>query len=368
MKVAVITRHAITNYGSILQSIATQKMISKLGHSSVIINYIREDENYKNHEKTLLNRKSSWNNNFFKRTIYLILRQPFSVYSGKRFEKYQKDYLKLTDLCTNKNEIENECTDVDVFMTGSDQVWGPMENGEYDDAYCLSFVGNNKKKIAYAASLGRTDMNDDLRSYFKHWLSRYTKSSVIEDSAVEILDSLGIQADQVLDPTLMLGRDEWKEFLDKDFNKGKYILVYQLHNDEKLSTYAKKVSEKTGMPLIRISASFHQLLRGGKFQYLPTINEFLSYIDNAECLITDSFHGTAFAINLNTTFVEVLPNNKTGTRNLSILRLTHLEDRILTDINDVGLAKNKIDYTKVNKILKEKQIESMKILKNMIED
>ena len=83
-------------------------------------------------------------------------------------------------------------------------------------------------------------------------------------------------------------------------------------------------------------------------------------------MITDSFHGTAFAINFNTSFVEVLPNNNTGTRNMSILRLTGLSNRILKD-DDVDLAMTTIDFSETNRILEKKREESIEILKHMLE-
>lgn len=146
------------------------------------------------------------------------------------------------------------------------------------------------------------------------------------------------------------------------------MLVYQLHNDEKLGRYAKRVADEMNLPLVRISASFHQITREGKFVWCPEMGQFLSYIKNATCMITDSFHGTAFAINFNTPFVEVLPNNNTGTRNMSILRMTGLSHRILRDEEDIQLAKNKVDFTEANEVLKEKRIESLEILKKMIEE
>ena len=83
-------------------------------------------------------------------------------------------------------------------------------------------------------------------------------------------------------------------------------------------------------------------------------------------MITDSFHGTAFAINFNTPFVEVLPNNNTGTRNMSILRLTGLSNRILKD-DDIDLAMTTIDFAETNRILEKKREESIEILKHMLE-
>ena len=365
MKVAVITRHAITNYGSLLQAMATQKVIEDLGHTCEIIDYVREDESYQKHEKTLLERKPKWNNNPLKRFLYLALRQPESILSGRKFEKFQKKFLRMTRRFSNAEELQDNVIDADVFMTGSDQVWGPTENGSYDSTYCLAFT--EKKKISYAASFGHTEMNDELQKYYHKWLSRYTHISVREDSAVKVVESLGLCASQVLDPTLLVEAFEWKKYI-KHTPKKKYVLVYQLHNNKKLGAYAKKVAQMKELPLVRISTSIHQISREGHFIWCPDISIFLSYIYNAECLITDSFHGTAFAINFNTPFVEVLPNNNTGTRNMSILNLTGLSDRILRNYNDIQLADMPIDFTYANSVLKERRVQSIAILKTMIEE
>ena len=367
MKVAVITRHAITNYGSLLQAFATQQVIETLGHECEIINYVRDDEFYAKHEKTLLERKPDWNRNPIKKMIYLALRQPESIASGKRFEEEQLKYLHLTKKYTSPEELLEDKPVADVYMTGSDQVWGPVENGTYDSSYCLSFTDNSDKRIAYAASFGRTEMTGEIEKFAKKWLRQYCHIGVREDSAVSILNRIGIDSVQVLDPTLLLNSTFWSK-IAKPIKEKKYILVYQLHNDKRVGVYAAQVARALELPLIRVSTSFHQIGREGKFIWCPKIGEFLSYIKNAECMITDSFHGTAFAINFNTPFVEVLPNNKTGTRNLSILKTTELSDRILKDSKDIELAKQKIDFSKVNQIIEQKRKDSLEILKNMIEN
>ena len=367
MKVAVITRHAISNYGSLLQAIATQQVIENMGHSCEIIDYIREDESYYRQEITMLKRKPDWYNNPFKRILYLVLRQPESIFAGKKFEKICTKHLNLTRRYTNADELKLERPVADVYLTGSDQVWGPVKDGTYDDSYCLSFTNDNDKRIAYAASFGHTEMNDELNLYYSKWLSRYAHIAVREDSAVEILKNIDIDGVQVLDPTLLLDSKDWGKRILPDLKKN-YVLVYQLHNDKKLGEYARKVANAKGLPLIRISAALHQIGREGKLVWLPDLEEFLSYIKNAECLITDSFHGTAFAINFNTPFVEVLPNNNTGSRNMSILKLTGLSERILQDENDLELANSPIDFSYANSVLSEKRRESLNILKKMIEN
>ncbi|SCZ79719.1 polysaccharide pyruvyl transferase family protein [Pseudobutyrivibrio xylanivorans] len=365
MKIDVITRHAITNYGSLLQSLATQTVIEELGHECEIIDYIRADESYKEHEKTLLKNKKKWNNNPFIRFAYLALRQPESIYAGKKFEKQRNSYLKLSKRYSSRESLKQDCPKADVYMTGSDQVWGPTEDGSYDDNYCLSFV-NDAKKIAYAASFGRTDMNPELRAYFTNHLSKYNHIAVREDSAVKMLEDFNIKAEQVLDPTLLFEKDFWLSYTE-DICRKKYLLVYQLHNDKKLGEYAAKIAKEKGLELIRVSASFHQINRPGKLILCPSVAEFLGYVKNATLMVTDSFHGTAFAINFNTPFVEVLPNNKTGTRNMSILALTGLSDRILSDDN-LNVAEKEVDFSYANKILAEKRRESKEILRKMIEE
>lgn len=366
MKVAVITRHAITNYGSLLQAFATQKVIENLGHTCEIIDYIRDDESYSQREKTLLARKPNWNHNPIKKGLYLALRQPESIAAGKKFEREQAKYLHLTKRYTSPEQLIKDKPIADVYMTGSDQVWGPVENGTYDASYCLSFTDDIDKRIAYAASFGRTDMSLETQGFFKKWLGRFKCIGVREDSAVDILKKMGIDAIQVLDPTLLLNEAFWKHYLTPIKTKD-YILVYQLHNDKKIGTYVKKVAEETGLPLIRISSSFHQIFREGRFVWCPGMGEFLSYIKNAKYLITDSFHGTAFAINFNIPFVEILPNNTTAARNLSILKLTGLEERILSNINDIDLIYREINYEPVNLLLEKSRKSSLEVLKKLIE-
>lgn len=367
MKVAVITRHAITNYGSLLQAFATQQVVESLGHTCEIIDYVRDDESYMQHEKTLLMRKPKWNNNPLKKILYLFLRQPESVAAGRKFKREQIKYLHLSKRYTNLEELSCHKPIADVYMTGSDQVWGPVANGSYDSSYCLSFTDDSDKKIAYAASFGRTEMTNEKECFFKNWLSRYQHIAVREDSAVKLLDKMGVESVQVLDPTLLLDSAFWTKLV-KPIKEKKYVLVYQLHNDKRVGEYASKVAKAMKLPLVRISTSFHQIFRDGRFVWCPTIGEFLSFIQNAECLITDSFHGTAFAINFNTPFVEILPNNNTGTRNVSILKMTGLSDRILKDYTDTALAWREIDFSFSNKILSKERENSICILRKMIED
>lgn len=315
----------------------------------------------------MLARKPEWNSNPVKKAVYLALRQPAGIAAGKRFERVQRQSLKLTRRYSEIEQLAEDKPAADVYMTGSDQVWGPVGDGTYDSSYCLSFTGDADKRISYAASFGRTDIAPAQEEYFKKWLSRYKHIAVREYSAVQILKGIGITAFHVVDPTLLLDPSFWDRYA-KPIERSNYVLVYQIHNDKRVGAYAQKAARAMGLPLIRVSASFHQICREGKFVWCPEIGEFLSYIKNAACIITDSFHGTALAISFNTPFVEVLPNNGSATRNLEILKMTGLSNQILTEDNDVSLALREVDFSGTNKILADKRLESLEILKQMIEN
>lgn len=364
MDIKVITRHAVPNYGSLLQAIATMAILEQLGYKCEIIDYYRDEEHGLKGILTWLKGKKGWSNNLLKRMVYIAFRYPEEKAAEMKFGKMCSKYLKLTHHCSNINDLTR--LDADVFMTGSDQVWGLTLNDHYDDAYFLSFV-KNKRKIAYAASFGRTDFSNEIITDYKRLLSDYDAISVREDSAVKLLENLGIGcAGQVLDPTLMLTSEFWNKLVTKEICK-RYVLVYQIHNCSNLNYYAKQFSKFVGLPLIRVSPYLHQIVRGGKLCWLPDIGNFLSYIKHCSYLITDSFHGTAFALTYNKQFVEVLEDEVAGIRNKSILRLTHLDDRIVTNLNDYSLCNKYIDYTSVNQILNEERKKSMMILNSILD-
>lgn len=372
MNVKVITRHSPSNYGSLLQSIATVKTIEGLGHDCSIIDYQRPDERGLKGVLTQVNCKAGFGNPL-KKLAYIAIRYPIEKFALVRFDRMRKKYLKMTSRCSSHVDLKK--ISADAFITGSDQVWGPMMNGVYDSAYFLQFVGKDSRKLAYAASFGKTKFDESTVVAYKKMLSEYNKIAVREKSAVSLLEEWGLNncLGQVLDPTLLLDMSQWTNLLIKknDFDKYKdlkYILVYQIHNDPKLSGYAKRLAKHTGMELLRVNPMLHQALRGGKFICSPDLSEFLSLVANASCIVTDSFHGTCFSINFGKQFIEILPNNATGTRNQSILELTGLSDRILCDFNDYSLVDKVIDYSKVNELLEVERRKSLEVIRSMIQN
>lgn len=365
MKVAIITRHAICNYGSFLQTYALQKEIDKLGHEAVIIDYIREDEEYHKRINVALKKSGKWNKNVLTRLVYKLSRYPETVLMEKKFASFRNNLLHMTKLYTSLEELKQDKPQADVFCTGSDQVWGPISLDSYDPAYFLEFTKEQDTRIAYAASFGKKKFDEESRRFYKEALQKYDVISVRENSAVSVIRDLGIEnVQQVLDPTLLLNAEEWSKLITKDI-KGKYVLVYQIHANPAMDKYAEEFARRVKLPVLRVSFYLHQITRAGKLVYLPDVGTFLSYIKNATYMITDSFHGTAFAINFNTQFVNVV-HDETATRNQSLLQLTGLTDRIITDKTDFSIINKKIDFEPVNAVIEQNRKESIEKLNGFL--
>lgn len=367
MKVTIITRHAIANYGSILQSIATEKLFQMLNLQTEIIDYIPKTEEIDNLVDSYIKNSRFWNRNFITRVTYKILQKDNIYKMNKKFLEYQQKYLNLSKAKYNSlEELKENKPQADIYCTGSDQVWGAIGSEKYDEAYFLEFLGDNDKAISYAASFGKDVICEELKKNLKKYMNKYSEILVREDSAVSILEESGvIGAKQVIDPTLIVPKEEWNDIcVDKRLISEDYILIYQLHHNKNLDRYADMIAKITGKKLVRINTSKYFKFKNGEFIYLPSPGEFLSYIKYADIVLTDSFHGTCFSIIYNKNFIDILPN-VTGTRIQSVLRLLGLENRIVSD-NNVSILDENIDYTKVNSILKDEQKKSIELLKNAL--
>lgn len=365
-KIAFITRHSVANYGSLLQAYGLQKILLNLGYEVVCIDYTNEDEQPNNIAKAFL-KDSKWNKSFMKRNFYKLVQVPIKRNMFLKFKEFRKamliessnEYISLSDLRMNFPKA-------DVYCTGSDQVWNYIHGKEIDEAYFLSFLPDDKKRISYASSFGGDAVLKTHKDKIRQLLSKYDSISVREITGINFLNEIDIHGSLVLDPTLLLDKDEWNELTTFVNKPEKYVLVYQLQPNKRFNEYAKKFARLKKLPLIRISPSIHHIFRSGKFIHMPEVGEFLSYIKDATYFLTDSFHGTAFAINFNVQFIDILPGDNNG-RNLSILQITNLNDRILKDYSDFNIFDKQINYDNVNRIIKKMRNESINYLVDSID-
>ena len=366
-KVGIITLHRVVNYGSVLQTYALQEKIKELGFIPEVIDYYPERLTRLGMLKRIKNKGEKYNNNFVIRNIARLIIFPSYLIRFHTFFAFLKKYIIMSKK-TYKNEesINSERFDYDIYCTGSDQVWNSGWNEKIDHPYFLTFAPDDKRKIAYAASFGKKELDKDEIDETRNMLKRYNDISVREKSGVDIVKSLGINnVTNVVDPTLLLSGEEWRK-ISSDKYKGKdYILVYNLNRNKKIDNYAKLLSVKTGLKIKYLSYQLHEFYKNGKMICNPKVEHFISLIDNASYVITDSFHATAFSLNLNTQFIIVYPG-KYSTRLQSILELLNLENRVAKDENDLSVLDKKIDFSVVNKIINNMRNESNNWLNNTL--
>lgn len=343
MKADLITLHSVYNYGSVLQTYATQKIFEKHGVNITVINYIRPNNSF---FKRL---KRSSKGSILKQIILLpsLLTQKivFDKFCKKRFNLTKNKFSKESDF--NLYEFK-----ADFYITGSDQVWNSSWNDGVLGPLYLNFVSEHPK-VAFSASFGKECLSDEEVKQTKEMIMDYDLISVREKSAVDILKKQYEYEEpiQILDPTLLITKEEWQSLMDKKFDKKDYILIYQLNSNAKFDKYVEKVAKKNNKKVIRICRRYDQILLNGKSKVIPKVETFISLFNNAGLVITDSFHAISFCLNLNTPFVCIYPS-EFSTRLQSCLEMFDLLDRKVDDYNFLNVFDKKIDWLGVNNKLR----------------
>lgn len=363
-KVTVITLQNVRNYGSALQALATQEIFKSLCCQVDFINYVRKDI------VSPVTRIKKWckGMNSVKKLIYGCILYPSFVRQNKVFTEFLNQYLNVipTQYTTNE-DFKNFPVTSDIYCTGSDQTWNSAWNDGILPPLFLSFVPDNVRKIAYAASFGKSKLDDWEKQETKDLLKRYYAISVRESSGVDIIKELGLpEATHVLDPTLQVDRSFWKQYVGKRKIAQPYVLVYQLNTNKAFDNYAKEFASRKGLRLVRFCTRIDQIIKCGKALIVPEVLDFVSAIYYADTVITDSFHATAFSINMNTSMICIYPH-EFGGRIASILKLTGLESRHLTSYSDFSFVDTpQIDFKPVNDILNRERKKGWNFLKQAI--
>lgn len=354
-KVGVITIHDADNYGSDLQAYATQKAVENLGYESYIIDHVCKKISSEYGIKRILAQKG------IKSKLETVLRVLTLRNSRKKFIEFRKNNYRLV-----KEDFDQE--EFKKIIVGSDQVFNYKITG-MDKAYFLDFVKDNDKKVAFSSSFGISKIPEDLKKEYSDCLNKFKHIAVREKQAINIIKDLtGKEVPLVLDPTFLIPKNDWDAVCNMPYKETGYIVCYQIAHSKTLVDFAEELAKKTGKKIISIQGSLRQRFNA-KYIWNAGPAEYVGLIKNADYVVTNSFHGTAFSINFNKKFfTELLPSfEKTNSRLESILDLFGLRERqIINGKNDNMLAE--INYEPVNKILNDKRKESLEILKNFIED
>lgn len=358
MKAAFITIHVGYNFGSVLQTIATSRLLKDAGAEPVCINYIpprATEKRYWQEGTTNIVR-------FVRRLLFY----PFHCLSKSKYSRYLSKHCTLSRPIYNSEDFEMCCPRADYYITGSDQVWNYKHNEGIDKHYF--FDGIDGKKIAFASSIGMTELPDDYAKYMQDALKSYSAISVREDSAKSLFSGWGIKSTQLIDPTLVLNKDTWAVYASKRLCKQPYLFVYLPYNvsdKETVYTTVRKIAEKNHLKVVTFSWDHQRDKKADKTITFADPGDILSLFFYAEQIVTNSFHGTAFSINLNKQFWVYMPSHF-STRLLSIIELCGLKERMLNGVIGEDSINQQIDFTEANRILESEREKARTFLKKAL--
>ena len=370
-KIGTITFHSAYNFGSVLQTYALQefcKNIAKESNCEIEYDVINLRLDIQKELYAVYRKNKNITN-----VVRNILTSPYKKEieeKNKRFENFINEKLNITREYNTLEDLQKEKLNYDYLISGSDQIWNTIAP-DFTWAYYLPFDNTKSKKISYAASFGSIGINNNDRDRIIKLLADYDFLSVREEENQKILQNeLNKQVELNVDPTMLLTKKEWKNLIGESKNKlGKYILFYTLYPKKEVIELAKRISKILKLPIVVTKFNnqkdyFNNFIK--KYNSGPI--EFLQLIDNAELVISSSFHGNIFSILLEKPFFSI-KNGKKDLRLETLLKRMELNDRIVTEENIEDRCKNayKISFDFSKRILEEERIKSREYLSKALE-
>lgn len=363
-KIGILTWYNHGNYGSALQAYALKTFLEKLGYKAQIIPYIPQ------WERSLLNA------NFLKkckRFVKMLLGYCFECTPFKKnrfcdpFIYFRLNFLKLKGQCT-EIDIAEYTKNFTTIISGSDQIWNPsfidyvfLQNFEHD---------NNIRKISYAASLGVMEMNNNQqRTCYKKMLASFHAISVREYAGKKILNSLGISCEVHADPALLLNAIDYRKMY-KSINwlKKKYIFCYILRTTK--ISYKDCILEYANNYNLDVIGISYDKADYSWMKDMSTCSprEWLWLIDNAEIVMTNSYHATIFSLIFHTVFFTFVrfPEENSHSQNSRIDQLVQFFgiEKYIVDGNIPHVEKYDFNYFENH--LQQLQCKASKYLKTNI--
>lgn len=357
MKIGIVTQPLWGNYGGILQNYALQEVLRQLGHEPLTLDFMWGYKGFR------------WQVARAKRVVAKLLGRGGSWHvdqAPKRHSKPIDDFVNrhiahtpyFWNTYSPRLVAQNR---LDAVIAGSDQVWRPCYNPQLACMF-LSFTRKAQvRRIAYAASFGTAEWEytEAQRRQCAKLLKRFDAVSVREKSGVTLAARLGREAVQVLDPTLLLGREGFEKLLPEDSGAAKTTLGAYI-----LDTGADTAAE---LERIRTAAQCEEveLLTENLHDVGPA--EWVAEIRGSRFFVTDSFHGTIFCILFHVPFVTVVNTARGADRFFSLLEPIGLRHRMVERLAEVGPAmETPIEWDEVDKALSAARSASLEFLKNTL--
>lgn len=372
-KIGIISYHSDPNYGTMFQAFALAEVIKQNGGEPEYIQY--ETIPYRSPFKSVLVSVTKW---FLK--ITGIRKRQITEYSFlkskefkgliKKYNSFHEKYIPVSSKIYYTNTVSETSGEYDFILVGSDQTWSPACNVNPNTPNFLSFVKDKRKKRSYAPSIGSVHISDDYKSRLSMELTSFECLSCREYANARMLSSaLGRNVQHVLDPTLLIQANEWKNIEQEVSMPERYILCYILGNKQCISDFAEHLSTAKGIPVYYMVTRPDYFAKQNKLVDISP-EQFLWLLRHASYVVTDSFHGTMFSINFNRnfySFAKRVTNDSTGLDNdriMDFLKLVGLQNRFIDD--DESRIEDDIDYSPVNRVLATARVKSLSYLTKTI--
>lgn len=368
LKIAILTLNGYENHGNRLQNYALERVLSQYGEVATIFqhkgNYALNKKNFLSLYNKFKHVSEKEISNIIKEEIIIKEDANAKIRRFLKFKIFSEKYLnELHNLINEDIILGNIYNDFDIFVAGSDQVWNPTwQEGYYN---CLLPFKTNAKKISIAASFGVDNLKDK-KEWYKEYLKSFDCITVREFKGMEILEDLELKSELCLDPTMLLSLEQWRENLIEVKEEKKYILLYFLGEvTVDLYEFIKRINANNDYKII----NFNDIK--DSFYYSMDPFCFISYINSAELILTDSFHGVVFANIFNTPFIIFERNSNLPSMNS---RLETLD--ILFNVNERNFENIKsnmgnifeYDFNIFNQKIEQLRNDSYNKIKTMIGD
>lgn len=363
-KTATVTWIKYHNFGTCLQAYALQQVILGLGFQNEIL-----DDSLIGNEKKKCTLRVVINK------LYCLVKKcvlfKFYCRTNASFELYQQFKNKYLLINEDILPLHSVADKYDIFICGSDQIWFPSEH-IFFPYYYLDFT--QKKKIAYAPSIGVPVYPECFKLKVKPLLEQFSSLSVREKEGADLLaEFVNKPISTVLDPTLLLTKSHWERFIQDTGKQEKdYILCYFLTPNQWYLDYVKRFAAQKNLP-VKIFAT-HVRYVNWKNLLFAGPEEFLNAIYKSTYFFTDSFHGSVFSILFEKRFYtfqrfEEDSQLSQNSRIRNLFRLLELEDYFF-NINDLEKIDSLPfpDYQSVNILLEQCRQESVTYLKHALEN
>ena len=377
MRIGILTLPLHTNYGGILQAYALQTVLERMGHEVVIFDCPLRKFKLPIWKKPLCYSKRIIKRYILQNKSTLINKEKIDFEKERYFRKNTQTFINAhihRNVVRKLEDIKED--DIDAIVVGSDQIWRmlyfkPMWfTKRAANAFLAFTAGWNIKRIAYAASFGNNnpEISEGEIEDCRKAISLFNAVSVREESGVKICKELfGINAQWVLDPTMLLSSADYTKLIDGKIGKStttgalmSYVLDENSDVSELRATIAKEKNLRINITNVAVNGIEHNNL----IAQPPVENWLHSFLD-ADFVINDSFHACVFSILFHKQFI-VFGNKERGMeRFTSLLGMFGLEGRLVTSSSEYKPQPD-IDYTKVDKILKEKRQEAMSFLESSL--